>query len=161
MPSADPVTASDDSQIDDFEFRDQAGHLVRRLHQIATSMFLDRCRDVGATPVQYAALNAIARHPDFEQRQIARLIAVDRTTINLVTKKLEQRGWIERTADGKRIRLRLTAAGTAALERLEAATASHGDELLAPLDDQQRAQFIALLKTLVEQNNGLSRVPSA
>jgi MarR family transcriptional regulator, lower aerobic nicotinate degradation pathway regulator len=161
MKRGDPGLTQTEAALDDFEFRDQAGHLVRRLHQIATSMFLERCRDVGVTPVQYAALNAIARHPSFEQRHVARMIAVDRTTINLVTKKLCERGWLERRAEGKRIRLQATPPGLAILARLEAATATHGDELLAPLNPGQRADFINALKVLVEHNNELSRVPTS
>ena len=39
------------------------GHLVRRLHQIAVSIFLEQTRGFRITPVQYSALSAIRAFP--------------------------------------------------------------------------------------------------
>lgn len=144
---------------DDFEFHSEPGHLVRRLHQIATSLFLERGKTFGVTPVQYAALNAIGRHSGFEQRDIARLIAIDRTTINIVTRKLEERGLVIRRPLGRAVNLTLSAAGEELLAALEKVQAGHGDEMLTPLSEEERSVFIAMLERLVHHNNGMSRVP--
>jgi DNA-binding MarR family transcriptional regulator len=160
-PSAEEAKrrTAEDAADDAFEFHAEPGHLVRRLHQIATSLFLDQSRSLGVTPVQYAALNAIASHPGFEQREIARLIAVDRTTINMVTRKLEERGWVVRTPLGRAVNLSLTSSGQAVLDEIASLTGNHGDELLAPLSRRERMSFVEMLERLVEHNNGLSRVP--
>ena len=44
---------------------DMAGHLIRRLHQQSTAIFVQRTQAAGfdLTAVQYAALDAIYRHP--------------------------------------------------------------------------------------------------
>jgi DNA-binding MarR family transcriptional regulator len=145
--------------VEDFEFHSEPGHLIRRLHQIATSLFLEQSRALGVTPVQYAALNAISRHPDHEQREIARLIAIDRTTINIVTRKMEERGWVKRKPLGRAVNLVLTGEGERILTEVDRLTAGHGDQLLAPLSRKERKLFVLLLERLVDDNNLLSRVP--
>jgi DNA-binding MarR family transcriptional regulator len=153
------TTATDVAAVDDFEFHSEPGHLVRRLHQIATSLFLEQSRVLGVTPVQYAALNAISRHPDHEQREIARLIAIDRTTINLVTRKMEERDWVKRKPLGRAVNLALTEEGERILTEVDRLTAGHADQLLAPLSPKERKMFVLLLERLVDDNNLLSRVP--
>jgi DNA-binding MarR family transcriptional regulator len=41
----------------------RAGHLIRRAYQIAQALFLDETAELGLTPVQYSALNAINELP--------------------------------------------------------------------------------------------------
>jgi DNA-binding MarR family transcriptional regulator len=142
-----------------FDFHGEPGHLIRRLHQIATSIFLEQCRELGVTPVQFAAISAIGRRPGLDQREIARLIATDRTTINLVSTKLEQRGWVRRVPSGRKVVLSLTADGQAALESLTELTRHHSSALLSPLTPSERDRFVTLMTKLVEGNNALSRVP--
>jgi DNA-binding MarR family transcriptional regulator len=164
MPRCKTLTLESETResagdLEEFEFHSEPGHLIRRLHQIATSMFLEQSRSLGVTPVQYAALNAIRRHPDHEQREIARLIAIDRTTINIVTKKLEERGWVKRRPLGRAVHLVLTTEGDRVLCEMGRLTAGHGEQLLAPLDPEERKTFVLLLERLVDNNNALSRVP--
>lgn len=143
----------------DFEFHSEPGHLVRRLHQIGVSLFLELTRDIDITPIQYACLNAVQTHSGFEQRQISRLIAVDRSTINSVTGRLEERGLLTRRRVGRRIDLFMTEAGSALLKIAAERTADHSSHLLAPLTVAQRQQFMRLLKIVVDGNNNISRVP--
>ena len=143
----------------EFEFHGEAGHLVRRLHQIAVSIFLDLTKDFDLTPVQYATLNAVEEHPGYEQRQIATLIAVDRTTINNITARLEARGLIVRERVGRRFDLWITDEGRVLRQGVSPKTALHADLLLAPLAPKQRRDFIHLLQQVVDGNNSASRVP--
>ena len=48
---------------------DMAGHLIRRLHQQATLVFVQRTQAAGfdLTPVQFAALDAIHHQPGADQ----------------------------------------------------------------------------------------------
>ena len=48
---------------------DMAGHLIRRLHQHSTQIFVQRTQAAGfdVTPVQFAALDAIFAHPATDQ----------------------------------------------------------------------------------------------
>ena len=74
------------------------GHLIRRLHQISTNIFMLRVKEAGCdlTPVQFAAMQALKASPDIDQAQIASLIAYDRATIGGVLKRLEKKGYIKR-----------------------------------------------------------------
>lgn len=151
--------SADNTDPEGFDYNREPGFLIRRLQQIATSIFIEKAKQHEVTPIQFAAMNAIAHHSDFDQRQIARTIAIDRTTMNSVTKRLEQRGWIERVRRGRRLDLSLTPQGANVLHEVERSVADHQNELLAPLSQKDRKAFLALLQRLVEGNNQLSRVP--
>lgn len=146
-----------DSEV--FEYHREPGFMIRRLHQIATSIFMEKAKQYDVTPIQFAALNAIERHSGIDQRQIARFIAIDRTTMNIVTKRLEERGWIIRTRRGRRLDLALTSQGRAMLNEVTNSVADHHEELLSPITQKERKTFLSLLERLIEKNNDLSRVP--
>src|SRR6056297_1440679 len=74
------------------------GHLIRRLNQISVALFAERMAQAGLTltPVQYAALSAVAAHPGIDQARVAGLIAYDRATLGKVVDRLESRGLLSR-----------------------------------------------------------------
>jgi DNA-binding MarR family transcriptional regulator len=74
------------------------GHLIRRLQQMAVSVFTRECADHDITPVQYAALVAVRDNPELDATRIAALIAFDRSTLGNVLERLEAKGLIERRA---------------------------------------------------------------
>lgn len=133
---------------------DMAGHLIRRLHQQATQTFVQRTQAAGfdLTPIQFAALDAIHAHPATDQARVAEMIAYDRATIGGVIERLEQKGWIRRVVserDRRARELSLTEEG----ERIRTALlpivqALQGD-ILAPLSDEEREQFLALARRAV------------
>ncbi len=56
------------------ESLDMAGHLIRRLHQQSTALFVQRTQAAGfdLTPIQFAALGAIHNQPGTDQaRRVA------------------------------------------------------------------------------------------
>src|SRR5689334_10451806 len=90
------------------------GHYIRRLQQIAVAVFLQETEAHGLTPVQYAALNQVARTPGIDQRTLARSVGQDTSTIAGVIDRLESRGLMQRQSspDDRRVRLlALTQAG--------------------------------------------------
>ena len=139
------------------------GHYIRRLQQIAVAIFLDETQGHGVTPVQYAALYAALRQPGLDQRTLAATIGFDTSTIAGVIDRLERRELIQRSAspDDKRVRLlTLTTAAEALLDALVPGMLRAQARMLAPLPAADRTRFMAMLKTLVEANNELSRAPS-
>lgn len=133
----------------------QPGHAIRRLHQISVAFFSQETQGLGITPVQYAILQMVHNHPGFDQRTLARNIALDTSTTAGVVDRLETRGLLARSAapDDRRVRLlTLTPAG----EQLLAdaiAPMEHAQELiLAPLTIAQRDEFMRLLSLLVTDN---------
>ena len=87
---------------------DMAGHLIRRLHQQSTLVFVQRTQAAGfdLTPIQFAALDAIHNHPGTDQATVAELIAYDRATIGGVIERLEQKGWVDRVVSERDRRAR-------------------------------------------------------
>ena len=140
------------------------GHHIRRLHQIAVAIFLQETQSHGLTPVQYAALQTVANAPGTDQRTLAGRIGLDTSTVAGVVDRLEARALLQRNASpqDKRVRLlALTTAGTVLLQAVEPAMRLAQQRILAPLPKAERAEFMRMLRLLVDANNEMSRAPSA
>lgn len=144
------------------DVHDKPGHLIRRAQQIAVAIFLEECAGFDMTPVQYAALAAVRDHPGVDATRIAGVVALDRTTISGVLERLEAKGLIARTANAADRRAKLleaTAEGKKLLRKIEPRAQSAQERILAPLDDDERAELMRLLGKLVQLNNDASRAP--
>lgn len=133
---------------------DMAGHLIRRLHQHATQVFVQRTQAAGfdLTPVQFAALDAIHAHPATDQARVAEMIAYDRATIGGVIERLEQKGWILRVVNARDRRARelsLTPEGRRVLAALLPVVREAQDEILQALGGGDRERFLKLLRLAV------------
>lgn len=133
------------------ESLDMAGHLIRRLHQQSTQVFVQRTQAAGydLTPVQFAALDAIHSHPATDQAHVAELIAYDRATIGGVIERLEHKGWVRRIVserDRRARELSLTREGERVLAALIPIVRDLQDEILPSLSDADRARFLKLAR---------------
>jgi DNA-binding MarR family transcriptional regulator len=133
---------------------DMAGHLIRRLHQLSTQVFVQRTQAAGfdLTPVQFAALDAIRHHPDTDQARVAELIAYDRATIGGVIERLEQKGWIDRVVserDRRARELSLTPEGERIFTALFPVVRDLQDDILRSLSDVDRTRFLKLARQAV------------
>lgn len=138
---------------------DMAGHLIRRLHQLSTQLFVQRTQAAGydLTSVQYAALDAIANHPGVDQASVAEIIGYDRATIGGVIERLDNKGWVRRVVseqDRRSRELSLTAKGNKIYLALQPIVHDLQADILQPLSDADRACFIDLARRVVWQ--GLS-----
>jgi DNA-binding MarR family transcriptional regulator len=141
---------------------DMPGHLMRRLQQIAVSMFLAECRDHDLTPLQFSVLAALHDNAPVDQVTLGGLISLDRTTIGIVVSKLEERGLASRTVSDRDRRskiIRLTPEGARALDAVFPEVERMQARLLAPLDDKEQRQFIAALRKIIGTHNAISRAP--
>jgi DNA-binding MarR family transcriptional regulator len=132
-----------DAGASDLHMLAMPGHHIRRLQQVAVRLFVET---VGPdiTPVQYAALVAVAQRPGAGQAALAALIGYDRATIGGVIDRLEQKGWVERKPSPEDRRLNLltiTPQGLDAVARATPAVKAVQDKLLDPLEVGERAQF--------------------
>ena len=135
---------------------DMAGHLIRRLHQQSTQVFVQRTQAAGfdLTPVQFAALDAIATHPGQDQAHVAELLAYDRATIGGVIERLEHKGWIRRVVserDRRARELSLTPEGVRVHAALLPIVKGLQDEILEPLGAADRARLLKLVRQAVGQ----------
>lgn len=134
-----------------YVLEEQIGHLLRRAHQRATSIFLDEFGNGNLTPTQWAALVKLGDHGGLSQNHLGRMTAMDPATIQGVIRRLVERKLIARRADSadrRRSVLTLTPAGRDLVEAHRGAAARISDATLEPLTARQRVQFLDLLKRL-------------
>lgn len=135
---------------------DMAGHLIRRLHQLSTQVFVQRTQAAGfdLTPIQFAALDAIHNHPGTDQATVAELISYDRATIGGVIERLEQKGWVARVVserDRRARELSLTPEGQRTFKALVPVVRNLQDDILPSLSDADRARFLELARLAVRK----------
>jgi len=142
---------------------DQPGHYIRRLHQISVAIFLQETEAHGVTPVQYAALQTVNNEPGIDQRTLAGAIGLDTSTVAGVVDRLEARGLLLRNAstEDRRVRqLTLTDEGRQLLRETIPSMLRAQQLILQPLPKAEQAEFMRMLRLLVDQNNEFSRAPS-
>ncbi|WP_343079880.1 MarR family transcriptional regulator [Ostreiculturibacter nitratireducens] len=143
---------------------DMPGHLIRRLHQISTSVFADRVAEAGhdITPVQFAALATIEANPGIDQATLAGLIAYDRVTIGGVVDRLEAKRLLERAVSPRDRRARvleLTPEGKALMAVLRPVVVALQDDILPGMTTKEKTEFLRLLAKTAAAGNSLSRAP--
>lgn len=141
---------------------DRPGFLVRRLHQIHVAMFHEECGDFGITPVQFGLLTILDRKSPLDQVTLATEVGIDRSNVADVVARLEGRGLVERRANPSDRRTRLvsiTEDGREFRQRVHKCMQIAQERFLAPLDEEERALFMKLLRELIEANNETGRAP--
>lgn len=144
------------------ELYSRPAHLIRRAHQISWAIFLDECADYALTPVQYAALVAIAAHPGSDATRLSNMIAFDRSTIGSVLDRMEKRGLIERTpspTDRRQKLISLTNEGYDLLESCKDAVERVQNRIVGVLNKEEREMFLKLMTRIVQLNNDLTSAP--
>lgn len=165
MESAAP-DLSDPDQVTFLEKAREAhrrpGHLIRRCRQIAVAIFLDEMAPFNITSEQYGTLSMIRSYPGIDQRTLADLIAIDRSTIGTLLERLEGRGYIERRMPAHNQRIKqafITPVGRQVLEDSAEALERVQQRILAPLEPAEQQMLVHLLHKMVRANNELSRAP--
>ncbi|MCW5694288.1 MAG: MarR family transcriptional regulator [Pseudolabrys sp.] len=143
---------------------DKPGHLARRFQQIAVAVFHAEMEQAGfdLTPVQYAALAAIAAHPGMDQATLAGTIAYDRTTITGVVDRLTQKGLVARNPsprDRRAHQLSITDAGEKTLDQIEPAVQTAQQAMMAGLTAAEGKELMRLMRKAIDAGNELSRAP--
>jgi len=131
------------------------GYLVRRLHQIHSALWAEECKPFNITPVQYGLMTALLYYPNSDQASLGLEIGIDRTNVADVLGRLADRGLVQRTQgtrDRRTMLARLTPAGEALTKKMHASMQRAQERLLVPLPEGERAQFIAQLTILIDEN---------
>ena len=140
---------------------ERPGFMIRRAHQIATSIFAEVAAPLGATTTQYGVLTVLSVCSDLDQISLARRMGLDRSTAGSVLQILERNGYVLRVvgADRRRRTLELTQAGRDRLVVLQACATEALTRLLEPLTPAEADSLCALLTKLTQAHNETSRVP--
>ena len=90
------------------------GFLIRRLHQLHCSLFVEETRGHDITPVQYSLMTALGVRGELEQNSLALEIGLERSSVAEVVPRLQRRGLVDRRRsreDGRVKLIRLTPKG--------------------------------------------------
>jgi DNA-binding MarR family transcriptional regulator len=127
--------------------------LLAGLGRDATARVRRALRPLGLGAQQYLVLDQLRMLGAPSQAELADALGIDRSNLAAIAADLCDRGLAERTrddADRRRYVLRLSPDGERLLRRTEGAVAAAEDDLLAPLDAEQREQLYALLRRLAD-----------
>ncbi len=130
---------------------EQAAHLLRRAHQRASAIFASLNGESHLTPAQYFAMVRLAEMGELSQNRLGRLAAMDPATVQGVTRRLIERGIVERKpdkTDRRRMLLRLTPKGEELVEQVSEIAAKTNRGVLAPLSPSEQRIFLDLLRRL-------------
>ncbi|EPB5224723.1 MarR family winged helix-turn-helix transcriptional regulator [Citrobacter freundii] len=130
--------------------RNTAFHLLRQLFQQHTARWQHELPDL--TKPQYAVMRAIAEHPGIEQVALTEAAVCNKATLAEMLSRMEKRELVRREhdpADKRRRFVYLTAQGEALLTSATPLGDSVDDEFLGRLSDEEREQFIRLVRKMM------------
>jgi DNA-binding MarR family transcriptional regulator len=137
-----------------------AGFLVRRMWQIHVAMFLQETKGSGMTPLQFSILLVLEESPDLEQFALAFRVGLDRSNLSEIVMRMTSSGLVKcgpSERDRRSKVARLTKRGQQLLGKLrEKVDRSHA-RLLEDLPARERADFLRMMKRVVEKKNDLGR----
>ena len=135
-----------------YDYHAAPGHLIRRAHQLAVSIFAENTATFEITPVQFAMLNALVDEPGEDQVTLAGKVAFDAATSGAVIARLEAKGLLRRDADPKDKRRKLltaTTEGEKIVIAMKAAVVDVQSQIMQPLTLTEAVQLTSLLGKLV------------
>ncbi len=138
--------------LDGYVVDNQVGFLLRRAHQRHAAIFGDAMATAELTPMQFTALVKTVEAGRITQNRLGRLAAMDPATIQGVVRRLAERGLLLRQpdpADRRTVVLEATEAGLALARAAVASARRVTEATLAPLDPEERRQFLSLLRKMV------------
>lgn len=138
------------------------GFLIRRLHQLHCSLFVEETRGFNITPVQYSLMTTLAARGELEQNSLALEIGLERTSVAEVVPRLQRRGLLQRrrsALDGRVKLVRLTAKGRALVRKMARPVQRAHDRTIDQLAEAERDVFLLQLINLVEANSEIGSVP--
>lgn len=111
-----------------------------------------RAQLLGLTRAQWQTIAVVRWHEGCTQRELAELLEVGSVTAGRLVERLEQAGWLERSADPadrRAYRLYINAKAQPALERLSALSADEERRALEGVNDEHRAIFVHVLDHII------------
>jgi DNA-binding MarR family transcriptional regulator len=127
------------------------GLLFVRLAHVSRARLTEALEGMGLRPADFAVLHQLAESGTSTQLQLARSLRIHPSNLVALLDGLEADGLLVRArdpADRRRHVVGLTAAGAERLKAAQAATHEAEQQLLAPLEDEERTQLEGLLRRL-------------
>ena len=128
------------------------GYAARRLHHAYTAAWV-RYVDPLLTGPQFAVLCAVDAYPGVEQGSLARAVALDRSTMASIVRRLSERGLITRVTpadDGRKRLLHLTEDGERTLREAYQRARKLDELLMHSIDAAEQQDLLDRLNRLSE-----------
>jgi DNA-binding MarR family transcriptional regulator len=127
--------------------------LLAGLGRDVTARVRRAMRPLGLGAQEFLILQQLQLLGQASQAELADALGIDRSNLAALAAELSGRALVERTrdeVDRRRYVLRLSRTGEELLNRTEGAIAAAEDDLLAPLDGEQREQLYSLVRRLAD-----------
>ncbi len=127
------------------------GFLISRMGFVAAKRFGERLESLGLTTRMWGALNVLASEGEITQHALCKSIGMDPSSMVSTIDELEAMGLVERRrhpTDRRAHALHVTDQGRETLGRGREIARTAQEELLAPLNEEEREQLHSLLLRL-------------
>jgi DNA-binding MarR family transcriptional regulator len=127
------------------------GFLISRMGMVAQKQFGERLESLGVTTRMWGALNVLDAEGAISQHALGKCVGIDPSSMVSTIDELEGRGLVERRrhpSDRRAHALHITPKGRQTLTRGREQARRAQDELLAPLNAEEREQLHGLLLRL-------------
>lgn len=151
-PVTTRVVTTMPSSVENYDFHDQIGHLLRRAYQRHVAIFQDAIPDPELTIAQFVALCAIRDAEGSSLNDIVKSTAIDQGTIRGIVERLKARGLVQVTADpadGRKLILRTTAPGLATVNRVIPVARQVTTDTFGSLNPGEQVALAFLLRKMI------------
>ncbi len=128
-------------------------HLARRFHALCHAAMTEVTGPEDLEPMEVAVIASVHDAPGIDQDRLAERMGIDLATARRMVRRLERRGFVERSAKpvgGRSRAFGVTPAGDEILQRLRPAIRAAQDRVMAPLPDRERETLIDLLARVIK-----------
>ncbi|MGK5552604.1 MarR family winged helix-turn-helix transcriptional regulator [Actinomadura kijaniata] len=120
------------------------GYALKQVQALLHTGMDEVLRPLGLSVAQYACLELLGQHPGLSNSELARRAFVTRQSMNLVLRRLQERGLLTRpdhAAHGRALPTKLTQAGEATLREASVVVRAVERRLFSPLSPAQQRRL--------------------
>jgi len=144
-----PETIAPDLQ--DYDFSQQVGHLLRRAYQRHVAIFQQGIPDSQLTAAQFVVLCAVHERVACSLNDVVRATAIDQGTARGVVERLKSRDLLEVSHDPddkRKVQIRATGAGRALVGKMVPFAVGISEATLGDLNPAERVAVLFLLQKM-------------
>ena len=134
------------------ELNQSVGYVLKQVQASLRTAIDEVLRPLDLTVPQYACLELLGRRPGLSNSELARGAFVTRQSMNLVVRRLQERGLLTRpdqASHGRVLPTKLTKDGKAILRSASVAVRAVEKQLFSPLSDEQQRHLREALAACV------------
>jgi DNA-binding MarR family transcriptional regulator len=126
------------------ELEMSVGYVLKQVHASLRTAMDEVLRPLDLTVPQYACLELLGQHPGLSNSELARRAFVTRQSMNLVLRRLQERGLLTRpdhAPHGRVLPTKLTQDGQTTLRKASTAVRTAEKQLFSPLSQEQQRRL--------------------